>query len=70
MAKTPTPPPIFTRYTTPAGPAETPPGSTRFEQARARLAKLAGRDVEYVGDADVQEYLTRGEQATRDYLGV
>ena len=46
----------------------TPAGSARFEAARSRLAKLAGRDREHVSDADVIEYLARGEAATRAYL--
>lgn len=46
----------------------TQPGSTRFEQRRAALAKLAGRETEDVSDADVIEYLARGEKNTRDYL--
>lgn len=69
MAKT-TQPPIFTnRYGDHQETAETPPGSLRFEQARQRLAKLAGREVEHVRDEDVQEFLVRGEKATRAYLG-
>lgn len=46
----------------------TPVGSTRFELARIALAKLAGREREHVSDADVIEYLARGEKNTRDYL--
>jgi hypothetical protein len=48
--------------------ALTPAGSIRFEQARLRLAKLATREPEQVNDADVVEYLARGETATRTYL--
>jgi hypothetical protein len=43
-------------------------GSTAFEQARARLAKLVGWDVERVSDGDTIEFLARGETATRKYL--
>jgi hypothetical protein len=46
----------------------TPVGTSRFEGARKRLAKLVGRDPEFVSDADVIEYLARGESATRLYL--
>lgn len=43
-------------------------GAQAFERARARLAKLADRKVDHVSDADVIEYLARGEANTRDYL--
>jgi hypothetical protein len=43
-------------------------GTTRFEAARGRLAKLAGREKEHVSDGDVFEYLARGESETRAYL--
>lgn len=33
------------------------PGSTRFEQARRRLAKDTARELEQVSDADVIAYL-------------
>lgn len=46
----------------------TPIGSVRFEHARIRLAKLATREREHVSDADVIEYLARGEENTRVYL--
>lgn len=46
----------------------TPVGSNRFEQSRKRLAKLAGREVEHVSDADVIEYEVRGEENTLKYL--
>lgn len=45
-----------------------PKGSRRFEEARRRLATLADREPEQVSDADVVEYLARGEQETRNYL--
>lgn len=45
-----------------------PKGSRRFEQARARLADLATREPEQVSDADVAEFLRRGELATQVYL--
>jgi hypothetical protein len=48
----------------------TPVGSTRFEHARRRLGKLAEREVERVSDADVIEYLARGETETRKVLGL
>jgi len=48
--------------------ATTPKGSRRFEQARRRLATLAKREPEHVSDADVREFLARGELATQAYL--
>ena len=39
-----------------------------FERARVRLARIAVRKVPQVSDADVIEYLARGEQKTRDYV--
>jgi hypothetical protein len=39
-------------------------GSVRFEQARRRLAKLAGCEYEDVSDADTIEFLARGEGET------
>jgi hypothetical protein len=41
-------------------------GSKHFEKHRKALAKLAGRKT--VSDADVIEYLARGEENTRAYL--
>jgi len=46
----------------------TPAGSVRFEQARARLARLVSREPEQVSDADVFEFLARGDKETRGYL--
>ena len=43
-------------------------GSQRFHAARKRLAELAGRDLELVSDADVIEYLARGDEETARYL--
>lgn len=43
-------------------------GSIAFEQARARLAKLADVEKESVSDADTIEYLAIGETATKKYL--
>lgn len=47
-------------------------GGAKFETARARLAALfrstVGRDPGPVSDADVIEYLARGEQGTAYYL--
>lgn len=43
-------------------------GSVRFEAARARLAKLACRDVALTSDGDTFEYLARGDAETREYL--
>ena len=43
-------------------------GSQRFEEARHRLAVVARRLVSNVSDADVVEFLARGEKNTRDYL--
>lgn len=45
-----------------------PKGSRRFTEARIRLAKLAGLEPEQVSDADVVEYLARGDSETRAYL--
>lgn len=42
----------------------TPVGSVRFNQARQRLAKIAGWEPEDVSDADTAEFLARGEAAT------
>jgi hypothetical protein len=46
----------------------TPAGSIRFERARKTLARLAAREVEQVSDADVVEFLARGEADTIAYL--
>lgn len=46
----------------------TPIGSIRFEHARARLAKLDGRETEETSDGDVIEYLARGEADTIAYI--
>lgn len=43
-------------------------GHIKFEEARERLAKIAGRKVTSVGDGDVMEYLARGAAETREYL--
>lgn len=43
-------------------------GAAAFERARARLAKLAERDVAGISDADTIEYLARGEENTIAYL--
>lgn len=43
-------------------------GSQRFEAARARLARLDNREVEQTSDADVIEYLARGDAETRVYI--
>lgn len=59
---------IFHNTPPTSGPDTTVTGSVRFEQARQRLAKLAGLEVEQVQDPDVREYLNRGEIATREYL--
>lgn len=45
-----------------------PAGAESFEAARVRLARLAAREVTAVSDADVIEYLARGERATRAAL--
>lgn len=42
-------------------------GATKFELARTRLARLAPH-VKHPSDADVIEYLTIGEEATRVYI--
>ena len=46
----------------------TPVGSRRFEAARARLARMAGREPEKVSDADTIEFLARGEEESRKVL--
>lgn len=46
----------------------TPRGSVRFELHRKMLAGLVAREPEEISDADVVEYLTRGEEETRDYI--
>jgi hypothetical protein len=46
----------------------TPAGSIAFEQARKRLGKLVGHDVEDVSDGDVVEYLALGDTETRRLL--
>lgn len=43
-------------------------GATKFEQARKRLADLAGWKPEKVSDADTIEYLARGDVVTKLYL--
>ena len=43
-------------------------GSVKFEHARRRLARLAGRDVDSTSDGDTFEFLARGEANTRRYL--
>lgn len=45
------------------------PGSTRFEQARRRLAQETAREVEQVSDADVIAYLTPGATAATPPAG-
>jgi hypothetical protein len=46
----------------------TPRGSVRFELHRRKLARLVGQDPEQVSDADVIEYMVRGEKETLAYL--
>ncbi len=43
-------------------------GSVRFELHRKQLGKLVGLDPEQVSDADVVEYMARGEAESRKYL--
>jgi len=43
-------------------------GYTAFNVARRKLAALVGWKVAKVSDADVIEYLARGEEATRIYV--
>lgn len=43
-------------------------GHHAFEAARTRLAVYVGRKATTVSDADVIEYLVRGEMVTIDYL--
>lgn len=44
-------------------------GGKRFEMARQRLGVLAGWQPEKVSDSDVVEYLVRGEDNSKQYLG-
>lgn len=37
-------------------------GSVRFEATRTRVANLIGKEAEQVSDADVIEFLVRGEK--------
>lgn len=43
-------------------------GKVAFEQRRQQLAKLAGWDPKKVSDADVIDYLARGEVSTKLYI--
>lgn len=43
-------------------------GSQKFEAARSRLGELAQRPVKWVSDADVFEFLARGEADTIEYI--
>lgn len=43
-------------------------GLIAFGDARIRLAELVGREPDKISDADVIEYLARGDAATRKYL--
>lgn len=43
-------------------------GSVRFELHRKQLGLLVAREPEEISDADVVEYMARGEQETRGYL--
>jgi hypothetical protein len=43
-------------------------GATQFEAARKELAKLTALKVKQVSDGDVFEYLSRGREATVEYL--
>jgi hypothetical protein len=43
-------------------------GALRFEEARQRLAKLAGWEDRAVSDGETIDYLARGEKATREFL--
>lgn len=43
-------------------------GGKQFELARRCLAVLAKREPKHVSDADVVEYLARGEEETRLYI--
>lgn len=43
-------------------------GSRRFEVERSRLARLVAWETEKVSDADVIEFMARGETATREFL--
>ncbi len=45
-------------------------GGQKFEKARVRLAKLAEWEATDVSDADVVEYLARGDAETIAYLEV
>lgn len=43
-------------------------GLLAFASARVRLAKLSGRELSQVSDADTIEFLARGRQETRRYM--
>lgn len=43
-------------------------GSKRFEEERRRLAAIVSWETEKVSDADVIEFMARGETATREFL--
>jgi len=43
-------------------------GTARFDEARERLARLSGWEAAALSDANVIEYLARGEEATRKAL--
>lgn len=43
-------------------------GASRFEAARKRLAKLAKWKPDQISDADVVEFLARGEADTVAYM--
>lgn len=43
-------------------------GSTCFEERRKQLAKLTGWDAKKISDADVIEFLARGDVSTKLYL--
>lgn len=48
----------------------TPFGGQAFEKARKKLARLVKRTPDKVSDADVIEYLARGEFETKLMLGL
>jgi hypothetical protein len=43
-------------------------GAQCFERKRAELAMICGRPVKRISDADVFEFMARGEANTRAYL--
>lgn len=50
-------------------PTNAPPGSTRFEEARRRLAKMTAREVEAITDDEVRVFLEIVGREPRPTIG-